>query len=81
MSRTFLKVGDLVQIKQGLDIFKEYCMFHNTGINDFVTEPMRLHSGKMTRVTEITSFDKYLLEIDDGQYNWTDEMLDAKIGQ
>lgn len=81
MSRTFLKVGDLVQIKQGLDIFKDYCMFHNRYINDCVTEQMRQHSGKMTRVTEITLWGKYHLEIDNGACNWTDEMLDAKIGQ
>lgn len=81
MSRTFLKVGDLVQIKQGLDIFKDYCMFHNRYINDWVTEPMMKHAGKMTRVTEITSWGKYRLEIDNGACKWTDEMLDAKIGQ
>ena len=79
MEDIFLKVGDVVQIRENLDILEDYCMFHNEDINDCVTANMKRYGGEITKIVEVTSWGKYRLKIDDGEHNWTDEMLDAKI--
>lgn len=63
------KVGDKVKIREDLEVGKEY--------NDctFIID-MEKYKGKMATITYIYSDDSYDIDLDDGNWFWTDEMLE-----
>lgn len=62
------KVGDKVKIREDLIVDNEY------GSNSFAEE-MEQYKGKTATITD-TYFGKYEIDIDDGNWSWTDEMLE-----
>lgn len=63
-------IGDQVQVKEDLVGENKY------GSDTFVTE-MEQYRGKTATITGYDGLGKeYILDIDNGDWNWTDEMLD-----
>lgn len=63
-----MKVGDIVKIKENLEADKAY------GGEAFVYR-MEEYRGKQARITDIGR-PFYKLDIDDGKWNWTNDMLE-----
>lgn len=61
-------VGDKVKIREDLKVGRRYnkCLF---------VENMKKYKGKIATITEITDND-YDIDIDDGDWCWTDEMFE-----
>lgn len=68
------KVGDTVKIKSDLKTNINY-----GGYNLNPTGSMTEYLGKETTITKIRDGSSYDLDIDDGHYYWTDEMLEDII--
>jgi hypothetical protein len=62
------KVGDKVKIREDLIVDNDYG-------SDGFTEEMEQYKGKTATITDIY-WDKYDIDIDDGDWSWTDEMLE-----
>ncbi len=62
------KVGDKVKIKEDLVVDETYG-------EDSFTEEMEKYKGKTATITDV-HWDKYEIDIDDGSWYWTDEMLE-----
>lgn len=62
------KVEDIVKIKENLDTYKAYD-------GEFFVNSMKKYRGRRTRITCIEE-ESYKLDIDDGIWNWTDDMLE-----
>lgn len=70
------KVGDTVKIKTKRDIKKKSKrIFLNIEECDFTSE-MEKYVGKVTQIKDITRYGAYKLDIDDGEYNWSDYMFE-----
>lgn len=67
------KVGDKVKIKNNLEIDVEYSMEEND-FSDTVVEEMEEFFGEEATI-EDTSIYGYSLNIDGGEWNWTDNMI------
>lgn len=70
------KVGDKVKIKPREDI--EY-KIENTilGIGERIFSPeMREYTSQVAQIEAITRYGAYKLDIDNGEYNWSDYMLE-----
>lgn len=63
------KTGDLVRVREDLKVGKFY------GNNEFFTKEMSQFKGKEAEIKEVDSC-FYDLDIDNGTYAWTDEMLE-----
>ena len=66
------KVGDKVRVLNNLEVDKMYG-------SDYVIPEMVEWLGKIAAIS-IVSGDYYKLDIDGGQWCWTDEMLEEVIG-
>lgn len=70
------KVGDTVKIRAREDIKKK---LRNTVLNmeecSFVPE-MEEYAGQVSQIKDITRYGAYKLNIDDGEYNWSDYMFE-----
>jgi hypothetical protein len=64
------KVGDKVKIREDLIIGKRY----NNGIT-FISN-MAQYMGKVATITNIIFGDHYIIDLDDNDYCWTDEMFE-----
>lgn len=62
------KVGDKVKIREDLIVGNEY------GADDFAEE-MELYKGGIATITDIYN-NKYFIDVDDGEWYWTDEMFE-----
>lgn len=62
------KVGDKVKIREDLIVGNEY------GADDFAEE-MELYKGGIATITDIYN-NKYFIDVDDGEWHWTDEMFE-----
>lgn len=62
------KVGDKVKIREDLIVDNEYG-------SDSFAEEMKQYKGKTATITD-TYMSKYEIDIDDGDWCWTDEMLE-----
>jgi hypothetical protein len=62
------KVGDKVKIREDLIVDNDYG-------SDGFTEEMEQYKGKTATITDVC-YDKYEIDIDDGNWCWTDEMLE-----
>jgi hypothetical protein len=62
------KVGDKVKIREDLIVDNEYG-------SDSFAEEMTQYKGKIATITGVF-MSKYDIDIDDGDWNWTDEMLE-----
>ena len=62
-----LKIGDRVKIIS----LREVLPF------GFI-DPMKKYCGKITRIKQAYG-ERYSLEIEDGQYNWSDEMFEMVV--
>lgn len=70
------KVGDTVKIKTKRDIKKKSKrIFLNIEECDFTSE-MEKYVGKVTQIKDITRYGAYKIDIDDGEYNWSDYMFE-----
>ena len=63
------KVGDKVRIREDLIVYKEY------GKNVY-THEMEEYKGKTAYITD-TCCESYELDVDNGAWSWTDEMLES----
>lgn len=68
-------VGKIVRIKADLIIDKDYFMDNGTDFDSFAPD-MAEYRGNKAIITEITSCDEYHVDIDKGQWSWTDEMFE-----
>ena len=66
------KVGDKVRIRKDLEVDKMYG-------SDYVIPEMVEWLGKIATIS-IVGGDYYNLDVDGGQWCWTDEMLEEVIG-
>lgn len=70
------KVGDTVKIRAREDIKKK---LRNTVLNieecSFIPE-MEEYAGQVSQIKDITRYGAYKLNIDDGEYNWSDYMFE-----
>lgn len=62
------KIGDKVKIREDLIV-------GNTYGSDSFAEEMAQYKGKTATITDVY-WDKYEIDIDDGSWCWTDEMLE-----
>ena len=62
------KIGDKVKIREDLIVDNDYG-------SDGFTEEMVEYKGKTATITDV-HYDKYDIDVDDGQWYWTDEMLE-----
>ena len=62
------KIGDKVKIREDLIVANDY------GSDGFVEE-MERYKGKTATITDV-HWDKYEIDIDNGDWYWTDEMLE-----
>jgi hypothetical protein len=65
------KVGDKVKIREDLIVDNDYG-------SDGFTEEMERYKGKTATITDVY-WDKYEIDIDDGNWCWTDEMLEDDV--
>ena len=65
------KVGDRVKIREDLIVGNEY------GADDFAEE-MELYKGGIATITDIYN-NKYFIDVDDGEWHWTDEMFEDNV--
>lgn len=56
-----MKVGDIVKIKENYEFF---------------VNSMKEYRGKQAKITRVSG-ESYKLDIDDGRWNWTDDMLES----
>ena len=62
------RIGDKVKIREDLIV-------NNVCGSDSFTEEMEQYKGKTATITDVY-WDKYEIDIDDGSWCWTDEMLE-----
>jgi hypothetical protein len=62
------KIGDKVRIRKDLIVANDYG-------SDSFTEEMEQYKGETATITD-AYYDKYEIDIDDGSWCWTDEMLE-----
>lgn len=65
------KVGDKVKIREDLIVDDVYG-------SDSFAEEMAQYKGKTATITDV-HMDKYEIDIDDGSWYWTDEMLEDDV--
>ena len=65
------KVCDRVKIREDLIVGNEY------GADDFAEE-MELYKGGIATITDIYN-NKYFIDVDDGEWHWTDEMFEDNV--
>lgn len=65
------KVGDKVKIREDLIVDNVYG-------SDSFTEEMERYKGKTATIADIY-MDKYEIDIDDGSWCWTDEMIECLV--
>ena len=65
------KVGDKVRIRKDLEVGKWYGYA-------WVIEDMKIHFGKTTTISYCFNYG-YELDIDGGEFSWTDEMLEPVV--
>lgn len=70
------KIGDIVKIKTRRDIKEK---LRNTILNieecNFIPE-MEEYAGQVSQIKDITRYGAYKLNIDNGEYNWSDYMFE-----
>lgn len=67
------KVGDKVKIREDLEVFKKYNEL-------FFVKEMEEYKGKIATITRVSPIQRsYDIDIDDGDWSWTDDMLKACI--
>lgn len=71
-----LNVGDIVKIKDNLNIGQQYKMFTSER-KRIVNSSMKNVEGKIVKITCI--YDSECYGIDADFYNWTDEMFEGKV--
>lgn len=65
------KVGDKVKVREDLVVDKEYG-------SDVFIEEMEQHKGKTATIT-LVCHDKYCIDLDEGEWYWTDEMFEDEF--
>ena len=64
-----LKVGTCVLIKDDLREGNDYEIYVSSDMEDY--------SGKFAKITEYTYNDHYKLDVDDGEWHWTEDMFEV----
>ena len=74
---TRFKVGDKVKVRNDLKVDSRYLMDDSNVGDTFVSE-MSEFKGETVTISEITASGKYLVEEDETNWNWTDDMFEDK---
>lgn len=68
------KVGDKVTIRKDLVVKRYYCQ-NNTGFNVLFVKDMKKFLGRTATIVKVSNY-TYSIDIDNGLWFWTDEMLE-----
>lgn len=71
------RVGQKVRIRVDLDTHADYRNYFND-FTDCVNSDMLEFRGRIATITNVGN--KYDIDLDDGMWNWTDEMFECVVG-